>query len=483
MDVSPVTSSDERSDFGVALRDSAVYFFAQLGARGLSFAFYFVLARSLPVDEFGYLNFALVLIVMIDIVIDLGLSRFASREVAKNHAETFWILRLFMPYKLAAAFAAFGLVWIGLDWGQVEQPGKSIVLYFAFGLFLTAPSMLVENVLQAHHKFRLISLAHIALSVSQAGLGVLVLWLSAKTSSIALVFVAANAAYLSVLLFGLSKIRTSKVRLASKRTFAACVPGALPFMLGAVIMLLSTRIEFFVLSWYGSAADLGVYGVVAKLVEVALLVPMALGSVMLPRFAVAHEGQGDSLTRVYAAGLQFLLCASIPVAALVWTFAFLLPLALNSPEFGISGSLASFQFLGYPFACVFVFNTFLLLGAPRQRTALVAWCLLAALQFLINVILQRNFGIYGTVSASVVCSIIGAISTTALICAKYVNVNAVFAAVLPCLVAAALIAFSMALITGINPFLALGVALVAYLAVIWSTGIAKNWMPSRFLGK
>lgn len=483
MDAKSNEPQSARAGLGGALRDTAIYFFAQLGARALSFAFYFVLAGTLPVEEFGYLNFALVVVILVDMMIDLGLSRFASREVAKNLGEASWILRLFLPYKMVAALTAFVFVWIAVEWTDPDEQLRSIMLISALGLFLTAPSMLVENVLQAHEKFKLISFAHVALALSQGVLGLFAIWLSATTPVVTIVFVVANAVYLGVLLFGLKGLGISRVNNSRPRSFSDCLSWALPFMFGSIVMLLSTRIEFLVLSWFGSAADLGVYSLVARLGEVALLVPMALGSVLLPQFAAAHGGNRIALTDVYAKSLQLLLCASIPVSAVVWTFSFLLPMVLTKPELSESGALTAFQFLGYPGACIFVLNTFLLLGASQQRAALMAWTILALFQFVLNVALQNRFGIYGAVTASVVISYIGAITTTLLICSKYVEPIAVRAAIIPCLWVAAAIVVLMAVLSPVNPILALIVALFAYAFMVWRSGIARHWGLGSILAK
>lgn len=442
-----------------ALRDSALFFGAQLGARAINFGYFLILARALPIDEFGVLNYALSIVILLDILLDLGLSRHAMRELSKTPEQSGAFIRRILPYKLgasAAVFAAFcGAVLLS------DAPGtyKTITIFAALGLFFTAPAMLLENVLQAHHRFALISLAHVVLAVLQFVLGICIIALGGGTVLISLTFALTYLTYAGIAAWGLRGLRASLPARADYRGLLRSIPAAFPYLVSTLVIMLAIRAEFLILGFFGTKADLAVFGMATKIVEASLLLPMAFATVMSPRFSKAHGQTRDVLARVYFSGLEMILLLSVPLALVAQALVPLAQWVLGTAEYDAIDDVLHISFLGYVAAAVFLYNTAALFGAVNQRRPLMILTGLGALQVAVNLALQAPFGMFGAAAAFVVFMALAALLTTWAILRMYAHVSGIGAALAAPAAGAGGVALFLALF-GTSPAVLVGAAAV-----------------------
>jgi len=401
------------------LRDSTLYFGSQLGARALNFLYFLILARTLPTDEFGVLNYVLSVIIVLDIFIDLGLSRHALREISKNPDRTGEFVTRLLPYKMLAStvtFAGFCL-WVGLS-DQIATY-KMISIFSALGLFFGSPAMLLENVMQAHHRFALISMANIALSVVQFALGGTIILAGGSTVMISFTFVVTYFIYASIMAWGVWQLRPRFEPRWNLTGLVSSLPAAFPYLLSALIIMLAIRAEFLVFGYFGSPVELGLFGMATKITEAGMLLPLTLTTVMAPRFAKAHAMPRQTLTHLYFSGIEVLLSVVLLATIIAYMLIPIVPVLLAEPEFQNIDTVLQIIFLGYPAACVFVFNTAVLFGAAKQRGPLFILTGLAAVQIGVNILLQSKYGMFGAAGSFVVFMAIAALASTIFILALY----------------------------------------------------------------
>jgi len=456
------------------LRDSLLYFSSQIGARALNFFYFMILTWYLPTDEFGILNYALSIIVFLDILVDLGLSRLAMREMAKAPEKTGEFIIRLLPYKMLVAMLLYFalLFWVGQT--QNNATYRMIFLISALGIFFTSPSMLLENVMQAHHRFALISGAHVALSIVQFAVGGTILLLGGSTVAIAVVFAVTNFVYAGFMLWGVRRMWPRTGWRWEGIAVLRSLPAAFPYLCSALIVLLAIRAEFLVLGRFGSPVDLGVFGMATKIMEAALLLPLALGTVLAPRFAKAHVAQGSALRDLYLSGLEVLFLVAMPAGILAYGLAPVVPVLLAGRDFGQIDQVLRVLFLGYPAACLFLFNTSLLFGAVRQRRPLMLLIVLAALQVSINVMLQSRYGIWGAADSFVIFMALAAVVSTGFIVIIYTGSTGLLRAVMAPL-AGIVASVSVLLFVPIafDPA-AIAVALLVYGVTAFAV---RQWMP------
>ncbi|MZR32401.1 oligosaccharide flippase family protein [Sneathiella litorea] len=458
-------------------RASAVYLGSQLGARALNFLFFIMLARNLPTAEFGILNFALTVVVFLDIIIDLGLSRYAMREISKYPEKTSWFIGILLPFKLLAATCTYAfVVYAILMWGDFDDDGIVFLIVF-LAVFFTAPSMFFENIMQAHQKFSLISFAHVALSVAQIVSGALVILADGSTFAIAFVFSVSNLFYCMLMLRGVLRLGVLPFPRSKLQSFIKLLKPAFPYLCSALIIMLAVRAEFLLLGYFGSAEDLAIYGMGTKIVEASLLLPIVFGTVLAPRFSIAHARPREVLTTLYASGIQALLLIAVPCATLAYGLASTVIWVLPDRDFEQLVPLLQLLFVGYPAACLYLLNTFVLFGAIKQTKPLILLTALAILQIAINMVLQGSFGLWGAAYSFLAFMGVAAVASTIFTIKNFVNADQVGMALVAPVVGALVIVLIFVIAPLESEAAKLPFALGAYFV---SIVIIRRLMPERY---
>ncbi|MFT6556365.1 oligosaccharide flippase family protein [Sneathiella sp.] len=463
-------SAPEETNSGRQVAQSSIFYLgSQLGARALNFVFFIMLARSLPTAEFGILNFALTFIVFLDIVIDLGLSRYALREISKFPDQTGWFIGTLLPFKLCASVVVYGLSCVLILYGSDFGDNGLIFVVAVLSILFTAPSMLFESVLQAHQKFSIIAMAHVGLSVTQFVIGVVVLLSGGSTLIIGLVFSVSNLFYCSLMIYGVRKIDLGPFHFGGLVSLGQLLKPAFPYLCSALIVILVMRAEFLILGYFGSAEDLGLYGMATKILEAALLLPVVFGTVLAPRFAIAHARPMEVLTKLYGSSVEVLLLMVIPCALLAYSLAPVLVWILPDRGFAQLDSVLKLLFLGYPAACLYLLNTFVLFGAVKQSKPLILLIALALLQVTINAVLQNGFGLWGAAYSFLGFMSIAAFASTFFILNRFVELAKTAQAFIAPGTGLAVVALIYWLMPASMEMIRLTVALASYAAVVFMT--------------
>jgi O-antigen/teichoic acid export membrane protein len=252
------------------------------------------------------------------------------------------------------------------------------------------------------------------------------------------------------------------------RIILRSLPAALPYLISALIILLAIRAEFLVFGYFGTADELGLFGMAVKIVEAGMLLPMALGSVMAPRFSKGHAQGADTLRRLYFSSLEILTALAIGSAFVAFLLIPVVPLVLPEPGFAGIDRILFLLFLGYPAACIFVFNTFFLFGASRQRWPLALLVTLAALQLALNIILQARLGLTGAALSYTVFMALAAVLSSGFILAVYTGSKGLSRYLAAPAGASTLALLAYLLSAGMAEGTQLLAALVAFAATFWA---------------
>ncbi|MDQ0321090.1 O-antigen/teichoic acid export membrane protein [Pararhizobium capsulatum DSM 1112] len=409
----------------------------QVFARALNFLYILYLAKYVGAEDFGYLNFVLSVVIIFDALADIGLGRFLLREASVDIKRGQDYAAAFLPFRLAAAAVAnLAVVLLFLGFG-FTTPVPQLVLVTGCGLYLTALASVLEALLQSQSRFSTIALAHLSLSVAQVGFGLSAMASGGGVISVAAVFVAANIAYVAVLYTGLRK---AGIALRMRRDLALClsvIPRALPYALVFGLFIISARVELIVLGWFHAGPELGVYGVAARMMDAAVIAPLAVGSVLAPRFIQFHREEGTQLADLYAWAFRLVLLGGFLGAVLSVEFAAPIMSILLSRSFEGVEKLIVILFAAYPFVAIYYLNLALLLGAGEQRHTVAVVLSLVTSQSLLGLSIIPVHGATGAATAFCLSSICAAVVSTAMIRRKYASNAPLLRAAAPAVLGAA----------------------------------------------
>ena len=445
---------------------STVYFvFAQIGARIVGFAYILILARWLPINEFGYLNLVLTIIVLADTAADLGLSRLVVRQLSQDATQAPRYLGALVPFRILTSCLAYAAV-LTLIW-LTGYPTEILILasIAGAGLLFTGPTMLLEAALHSHQRFFFVSVAHIALSLVQASTGAAILFLGGGTADIATTFALANLIYLAIVYCGISRLNISIRPTVDLEFWFDRLRSALPYGAIAIIIVLSMRLELLVLGWFGSAVALGHFGVAARFLEAGLLVSITFGTVLAPSFARYHMASRAKLANFYLLAMRIALVLAIPAALAAVALARPIMNALLGSH-DVVGELLRIMLTAYPFGAIYYVNLSLMFGARRQYRTLLMTLGLALLQFSFSYLLIPIYGAHGAAVAFGISSLLAAMISTGCILRWFLPGAPVMRALAPPLTAGLIMAAMVFQLPYVLGAWAMPLALSAYVGIV-----------------
>ncbi|HTR81124.1 MAG TPA: flippase [Bacteroidota bacterium] len=283
-----------------------------------SFALMMFLPRYLGAEAYGRLYLAISVTALQALMIDLGLSTFFVKEVARDRSK----VNLFFMNSAALRVIVWLVTMAGM-YIYVIATGYSselmiIVLLLGFGTLLTSMSDLAYRIFQSFELLTYRSYAVVIERVSLALIAIPMLVSGCGVISIALVMTLSVSLSFTASMFLLPKVVHLKLQVRPT-TWLPLVRGALPFFISTFFSFVYFRINVVMLSAMTSDRVVGWYGAPFKLFDTLMFFPVILQTVVFPvfsrlwaesaeGFATTAKGVLDS-TVVMAVMISFLLFA------------------------------------------------------------------------------------------------------------------------------------------------------------------------------
>lgn len=311
-----------------------------------------VVTRYLPVDEYGAILAAVVLISLLSFATDFGIAAMTVRAMARDpehevqiSSSAFWAWVAFVTPSAIVILVASQVLYPGAD-GEVTRDSVLIML----SIFPLAPFAGVAGVRAVvDQRVWLTSLASIASRLASLAVVVLCVVLHTGTMGIA---AALASGYVLEQVFAILVIRPRiefRVGLHRARIWAL-VAAAIPLGLVMVLNGLYFKLDGFLLSVLGTQDDLAVYGVAYKAFESLVILPELVMVTLLPVLAKLsfdsprfQELVQKAYTSMTILALPLIGFAVIGSEAMV---------ALAGPKYAEGGLVLALIMIGVAFSCV-----------------------------------------------------------------------------------------------------------------------------------
>lgn len=414
----------EPSEFGAAAikrvaRNSAWLVAGQIGSKIFNFAYVLSLARFLGVEAFGDFNLVLSFVMVADIATDFGLTRLIIRDLARDLSRLPFYLGVLLPLK--ALLIGIGYV---VMVGSVALMGyrpevAALALFAGIGMLPLGLGTLIDSACHARQRMQWSALAQMALAITQAMIGGMILCAGGGIWAAVGVSLLANTAFFAVQLragrqLGF-RIQWSFNRAAAIGLLRQSLPYAGVAVLGAVAM----RAELLVLGWFGSAADLGVFSAAIKFYEAAAVIPIMIASASTPAMSRFHADSAQNLASLYRWTISRVVMLTVPVAAGVALLADHIIALLFAPQYAPAATLLRQVFIAYPLAAIYIVNGSLLLASDHARRTLGLSSGIVLLQLLLAFWLIPAFGAHGAATSLLIVQVVAACGSTWLVVRWY----------------------------------------------------------------
>lgn len=363
-------------------------------------------ARVLGAENWGAFSYAITFAAIFLIFSDIGINALLTRETAKDQKARLEFLSTAFFMKLALLFLSIGLIIFVAPLLTKINAAKTlfslvgIILLFdclrEFGLALNRAMEKMENE----------ALIRVLTNIATSILGIIFLYISATSRSLAFAYIAGNIIGFAAILWILRSYFKNLFTNFSVKLVRPIFYSAWPFALLGLLDALMINTDIIMLGWWTSASEIGFYSAVQRIIQFFYIIPALVGSATFPVFARLAKEQSDKFRLALEKSISLILLFGLPIIFGGVILAKETVLALFGTEY--LPSVATFQI--FLLSILFIFPGILITNAifayDKQKSfvGFTSFGLLSNIIF--NYLLIPKYGIEGSAIATIISQLV-----------------------------------------------------------------------------
>lgn len=436
----------------------------------VSLVFLRLATSYLGLSSFGELAIAIGVAGLVVTLADLGISTTLTREIAKRPDQTDEIAANLLVFRIAGAAAMVVAVWLAIPFLPYSHTTKIAVAISLGGVFFTSVGSFSRAFFQAHLQLQ----RQAALDFAQKVLNVVALTAVIVVGAHLIALVSALVVVNGVICaWALWLARPFwRPRVAFRWSLARpLIRDSVWIGLVSMIGLLHYRGDAVLLSLLKPAADVGIYTVAYRFVDMAFLLPAFLvGAVFATLTRYAHADDSGRRDALFNRVLQVLVLSSVAIVVGIVALASPLIRLLVGDDF--AAAVEPTRILALSLVFIFASPVFynLLIAVNRQRQLVILGLLALTLNIVLNLILIPRYSYNGAAAATVVSegfSFVGTAFVTLRVTRLRIDVSFMRRACVPTAAAAA----AVVALRGQNAWLACTAAEAVFGVLIVALGL------------
>ncbi|MEJ7784527.1 MAG: flippase [Solirubrobacteraceae bacterium] len=449
-----------------AARNASVLGVATIVARLLMFGMAIVLARRLGAESYGRYALAVAIGVVLQPVADFGLTPYLSREAARDHRAAEATLPVLVLAKAGAFVVVFGSTLLVAALASTDSALVAVIAVTVLACLADGVSMFVYAYFQGREAMAFEARSTAGAAIVRA-VGAMI---------IAVAFGALGPVVAWILLVALAqcgwavwRLRRSigpEVTLRPRRRAGAVQWASVGSMgLIAIFVMIYLRVDSVLIGVLQDARAVGLYAAAYTLMLAAQIPPWMIATALTPAFARSYGGDRPAFVAAWHQGLRAVLLISLPITLTTTVLAGPLISRFYGDEFAASAGLLALLIWVGPLGAISLITQAALRGAGREFWLVAVSGTCAGVNVAANLWAIPRYGVEG---AAVVTLVTEGANTVALVSLS-LRAGIVPIPRLPIAQAAlacAALAGVAVVLSALPVELAMGGALVAYVAVL-----------------
>ena len=392
--------SATHSPMAIVARNSAFVLGIQVVLKILAFLFNVYVVRQLGDVHFGRYSAVMAYVAIFAIFTDWGMSPYAVREMARDHAKTAWLLPNVVAIRVVLSLVVVFVAPMSAFWLGKESDMVLGVLIASAGLLLYAFQGPLDSALAARERLDYTSIFALVNQMLFWGLGVVLLIGGMGFIGLIISSLAGVAVVVLLSARALSRLGVGRLNLSVSR-WPHLFLAAMPFGISSISYVFMQRFDTVLMSFLLTDAAVGWYNVPWTLVNMVLLVAQSIAIAMYPSMVRGHTEDPQSLPEVVWQAIKYLLIVCLPITLGGTVLADRVIIALYGMEF--VNSVFVLQIMLWALPSLFLLE---LLGRVAstlhlERPAARINVINAVITVLLNLILVPTMGIVGAALALV----------------------------------------------------------------------------------
>lgn len=453
------------------LRNATLPMFTSFLNKGVDFGFAALMLRILGPTDVGEYTTAITLMGYFEIFTSFGLNALVTREVSRDRGASGRYLTNAVVARLGlcaiAAPVAGLLVLFGHAWFNLGSQGIIAFVLLSLALVPGNVSAALTALFNAWERNEIPASVSVAINLARV-----ILSTAALLAGAGIVGLAAIALGLNVVIVVVFVVLARRALLLR---FSGPVPEDLPAMLGESLPLLVNhalvtvffKVDFLMLQVFQGSKTVGYYSAAYKWLDGFLIIPSTFTFAVYPALSRYAKQTGHGLRTTYEVSARILLTLGIPIAvAIAFVSGDLILLLGGAAYYPASARALTILICFLPFSYLNGLTQYALIAVDRQRFITVSFVIAATFNVVANLLLIPRYSFYAASAITVASEIVLMIPFLYGIQQSVGRLDWLRTAGKPVLAGAlmALVASGGRLI---EPHLALLLAGLTYLALIW----------------
>jgi O-antigen/teichoic acid export membrane protein len=383
-----------------------VLLFSQIISYVLIFFYTIYIARYLGANGYGVLSFALAFSGIFSVLVELGLSTYTVREVARDKSLAKKFIGNTLLIKIILSVLTFILIVLSVNLNGYPQNTTIVIYLISLSVILTSVSGIFYSIFQAFEEMEYQSLGQILNSIIMFFGVFLGIYLGFGVIGFSLIYLIAS---MTIVVYSLiicsNKFSIPKIEF-DKEFWKKTIKESLPFGLTGISVMLYIYVDSVLLSILQNNEVVGWYNAAYRLVLFLIFIPNTINIAIFPLMSQYHISSPISLRKINEKYFKFMITLGIPIGVGVTLLADKIILLIFGT--GYLPSIITLQILIW--TIVFTFGSAAsvkLLEATNKQlilTKITSICLIV--NVLLNLLLIPKYSYIGASIATVVTEII-----------------------------------------------------------------------------
>ncbi|AKB50014.1 Membrane protein involved in the export of O-antigen, teichoic acid lipoteichoic acids [Methanosarcina barkeri str. Wiesmoor] len=385
-------------------RNNLFLFSGQVISLALGLFYFAYMAGYLGAKNFGILNTAISLTLIIGLLGDLGLSSLMTREVSRNQSLAPKYLGNILLVKVLLAVVTFAVVVVVANTLGYSEQSIKVIYIIMLSTIATNFTQVFTSIFQAFERFEFQSFGVILNSILMTVGIIFSVYQKLDLIYFALVYFIVNSIILLYSFFICLRKLTFLDFNIDWAFLKQIISESLPFWLNSVFVLIYFKIDMVMLSIINGDIAVGLYSAPYRLIDALSFIPVVLMSTMYPVFSKFYVSSKESLEFAFKKSFKFLTIIAIPIGIGTTILAERIILLIYR-DVQYSPSAVALQILIWASVLSFINyapSTYFS-STNRQRALMIFTFIGAVLNICLNFILIPRFSYNGAAIATV-CS-------------------------------------------------------------------------------
>ncbi len=395
-----------------------------------------------------------------------GFGNLLTKELSRNkniynkYFSNYILIRIFF------AFIAILVIYIIVPIFSYTKETIAVIQIISFSLIATTIDKLYFSIFIAFEEFKYISIISFITSIIRLGLCLLIMLNNGTIINIAIIYTITEYVALFISSIIIYKFLPNlKFEIKLRFAFSEIIK-AVPFFWMGVLIMIDTRSEILILSWFFDEMTVGFYSAVVTIIGGITLFSEGIRNAIFPLILRYQKISKSKLKEIVTVIGKYILITTIPISIIIYFLSEEIVYLFFGSEFSISVIMLKITIWSFIFYTLTVVLTGLLISYDQEKLVAISLFVSGTATIILNILLISIIGVVGVAIVRMITSII--IFTICLVIhykiSGYSIINGLTCLLM--LITSIITFFTINFIANVNKWLAIAIGIIVYLLTL-----------------